>query len=316
MNFLEALMASRPLPAIPPTAPMVIPAVENAHNLIHIDESDPSCFVVLHDFDATDDSMLSIKKGELLLITSELNPDWTEAQNCRAEKGWVPSAYIVQNNSLNRHDWYHGKISRNRAEYLLSSGINGSFLIRESESNPGQYSLSVRYEGRVYHYRVNNDADGSLYVQEVTKFRSIPELVSYHNQEPGGLITCLRFAAPKLEKPTVYSMSPSCDQWEIPRQDINIGAKLGGGQYGEVYKAEYKRFNKTVAVKTLKVREMVPFCHLCIPLTMHLRCYNKPNSSCLHLSPPSIFAKSLATLVMIYATVEVQNFLPHLNNIV
>ena len=252
-------MVGRPLPAIPPIGDDAssVPFMEVKYDLIHIDSSDPSCFVALHDFDATDESMLSIRKNELLLITGEHNPDWTEAQNCKGEKGWVPSAYIVQNKSLNRHDWYHGKISRNRAEYLLSSGINGSFLIRESESIPGQYSLSVRYEGRVYHYRVNNDADGSMYVQEIIKFRSIPELVLYHNQEPGGLITCLRFAAPKLEKPTVYSMSPSCDQWEVPRQEINIGPKLGGGQYGEVYRAEYKRFNRTVAVKTLKVRGIV-----------------------------------------------------------
>ena len=28
---------------------------------------------------------------------------------------------------------------------------------------------------------------------------------------------------------------------------------LGGGQYGDVYEAVWKRYNKTVAVKTLKV---------------------------------------------------------------
>jgi len=171
-------MVGRPLPA-PPTGaedtPIAVPFMDNKNDFIHIDESDPSCFVTLHDFDATDQSMLSIKKGELLLVAGEPNPDWTEVQNCKAEKGWVPSAYIVQNNSLNRHDWYHGKISRNRAEYLLSSGINGSFLIRESESSPGQYSLSVRYEGRVYHYRVNN-------VQmEVCMFRKLLNSNQYQN---------------------------------------------------------------------------------------------------------------------------------------
>lgn len=29
--------------------------------------------------------------------------------------------------------------------------------------------------------------------------------------------------------------------------------KLGGGQYGDVYEAVWKRYNVTVAVKTLKV---------------------------------------------------------------
>ena len=54
---------------------------------------------------------------------------------------------------------YHGPVSRSYAEYLLSSGINGSFLIRESESSPGQMSISLRHDGRVYHYRINEDND-------------------------------------------------------------------------------------------------------------------------------------------------------------
>ena len=54
---------------------------------------------------------------------------------------------------------YHGAVSRNYAEYLLSSGINGSFLVRESESSPGQMSISLRFDGRVYHYRINEDVD-------------------------------------------------------------------------------------------------------------------------------------------------------------
>lgn len=45
---------------------------------------------------------------------------------------------------------------------LLSSGINGSFLVRESESSPGQRSISLRYEGRVYHYRISEDSEGKV----------------------------------------------------------------------------------------------------------------------------------------------------------
>ena len=258
-SFID-FMAHRPLPAIPPKfdglpSDLSVSPPTPQTDVFTLDESDPSCFLVQHDFEATDSTMLSIRKGEFIkILDRETNAgDWARGQNSKGEIGWVPSAYLVENESLNRYDWYHGKISRNRAEYLLSSGINGSFLIRESESSPGQYSLSVRHEGRVYHYRVNNDSDGSMYVQEGIKFKSIPELVTYHTQEPGGLIACLRYAAPKLDKPTVYSISPECDQWEVARQEITISQKLGGGQYGEVYKAEYRKFHKTVAVKTLKV---------------------------------------------------------------
>ena len=44
------------------------------------------------------------------------------------------------------------------------------------------------------------------------------------------------------------------DEWEIVRTDIVMKQKLGGGQYGDVYEAVWKRYNVTVAVKTLKVR--------------------------------------------------------------
>lgn len=85
--------------------------------------------------------------------------EWANVENVSKMIGWVPSNYIAPVNSLDKFSWYHGPVSRNAAEYLLSSGINGSFLVRESESSPGQRSISVRYEGRVYHYRINEDAE-------------------------------------------------------------------------------------------------------------------------------------------------------------
>lgn len=88
--------------------------------------------------------------------------EWCEAQSRNGQVGWVPSNYITPVNSLEKHSWYHGPISRNAAEYLLSSGINGSFLVRESESSPGQRSISLRYEGRVYHYRISEDTDSKV----------------------------------------------------------------------------------------------------------------------------------------------------------
>ena len=44
------------------------------------------------------------------------------------------------------------------------------------------------------------------------------------------------------------------DEWEMDRTDIVMKHKLGGGQYGDVYEAIWKRYNVTVAVKTLRVR--------------------------------------------------------------
>ncbi|XP_040297934.1 tyrosine-protein kinase ABL1 isoform X1 [Bufo bufo] len=215
-------------------------------------ENDPNLFVALYDFVASGDNTLSITKGEKLRVLGyNHNGEWCEARTKNGQ-GWVPSNYITPVNSPEKHSWYHGPVSRNAAEYLLSSGINGSFLVRESESSPGQRSISLRYEGRVYHYRINTASDGKLYVSSDSRFNTLAELVHHHSTVSDGLITTLHYPAPKRNKPTIYGVSPNYDKWEIERTDITMKHKLGGGQYGEVYEGVWKKYNLTVAVKTLK----------------------------------------------------------------
>ncbi|XP_052121364.1 tyrosine-protein kinase Abl isoform X3 [Frankliniella occidentalis] len=304
----EALLQSRPLPHIPalptgdppgagaagaagspsgsaPSAADCLARWTSKENLLTQEEdSDPQLFVALYDFQAGGENQLSLKKGEQVRILSyNKNGDWCEAHSA-GQVGWVPSNYVTPVNSLEKHSWYHGPISRNAAEYLLSSGINGSFLVRESESSPGQRSISLRYEGRVYHYRINEDTEGKVYVTTESKFNTLAELVHHHSMHSDGLITQLLYPAPKHNKPTVFALSPGgksshCpqqhhnttpssfsaitafllafastkpDEWEINRTDIVMRHKLGGGQYGDVYEAVWKRHNMTVAVKTLK----------------------------------------------------------------
>jgi hypothetical protein len=53
----------------------------------------------------------------------------------------------------------------------------------------------------------------------------------------------------------VRSSFAATDDWEMDRTDIVMKHKLGGGQYGDVYEAVWKRYNVTIAVKTLRVSE-------------------------------------------------------------
>ena len=47
---------------------------------------------------------------------------------------------------LSFSSWYRGRITRAKAEEILSQQPHdGAFLIRESESTPGDFSLSVKY---------------------------------------------------------------------------------------------------------------------------------------------------------------------------
>ncbi|CAI9726957.1 tyrosineAbl-likeprotein kinase Abl-like isoform X3 [Octopus vulgaris] len=247
----EAIL-NRPLPDAP-TEALGTKWMSKENLLSSQTEDDPNLFVALYDFQSGGENQLSIVKGEQMTILGyNKGGEWCEVKNKAGDIGWVPSNYIAPVNSLDKFSWYHGPISRNASEYLLSSGINGSFLVRESESSPGQRSISVRYEGRVYHYRISEDSDGKVYVTADHRFNTLAELVHHHSIHADGLVTTLLYPAPKRNKPTVFGFSPEPDKWEVERTEIAMKHRLGGGQYGDVYEAVWKTYNKTVAVKTLK----------------------------------------------------------------
>ncbi|XP_013406670.1 Abelson tyrosine-protein kinase 2 isoform X2 [Lingula anatina] len=253
--FLEALLQTRPLPDAPLFEGSLSSRWTSKENLLSFTqgEEDPNLFVALYDFSSGGENQLSLSKGEQVKILSyNKGREWCEVQNKANALGWVPSNYIAPVNSLDKFSWYHGPISRNAAEYLLSSGINGSFLVRESESSPGQRSISLRYEGRVYHYRISEDSDSKVYVTQEHRFNTLAELVHHHSMHSDGLITTLLYPAAKRDKPTVFGLSPEPDRWEIERTEIQMKHRLGGGQYGDVYEGVWKKYGKIVAVKTLK----------------------------------------------------------------
>ncbi|XP_057613570.1 tyrosine-protein phosphatase non-receptor type 11-like [Chionomys nivalis] len=75
---------------------------------------------------------------------------------------------------------FHPNISGAEAENLLQTrGVDGSFLIRPSESNPGDFTLSVRRNGAVNHIKVHNT--GYYYdLYGGKKFATLAELLQYY----------------------------------------------------------------------------------------------------------------------------------------
>uniref|UniRef100_A0A182TF06 SH2 domain-containing protein n=1 Tax=Anopheles melas TaxID=34690 RepID=A0A182TF06_9DIPT len=100
--------------------------------------------------------------------------NWYRAE-LDGKEGLIPSNYIEMKN----HDWYYGRITRADAEKLLSNKHEGAFLIRISESSPGDFSLSVKCSDGVQHFKVLRDAQGKFFLW-VVKFNSLNELVDYH----------------------------------------------------------------------------------------------------------------------------------------
>jgi SH2 domain len=69
--------------------------------------------------------------------------------------------------------WYFGKLSRPQAEKLLKhpKNQNGAFLIRDSESQAGQYALSVRHNESIKHYRIRKLDQGGYFITQTLTFR-------------------------------------------------------------------------------------------------------------------------------------------------
>lgn len=84
----------------------------------------------------------------------------------------------VQHAQLLHEKWYHGPISRNISEMLLSA--DGDFLVRESQGSVGQYVLTGLNVGQPKHLLLI-DPDGCVRTKDRV-FENISHLINYHWQ--------------------------------------------------------------------------------------------------------------------------------------
>ncbi|XP_054850911.1 GRB2-related adapter protein isoform X2 [Eublepharis macularius] len=132
--------------------------------------------VALYNFHLAEKDELAFKKGDTLkILNMEDDQNWYKAELCGVE-GFVPKNYI----KMKSHPWYSGRIYRQVAEkILLKKNFRGAFLIRESESSPGDFSISVNYGEQVLHFKVLRERKCKYYLWE-EKFNSINELVDFY----------------------------------------------------------------------------------------------------------------------------------------
>ncbi|XP_049946820.1 tyrosine-protein phosphatase corkscrew-like [Schistocerca serialis cubense] len=80
--------------------------------------------------------------------------------------------------------WFHGHLSGKEAEKLiLEKGKNGSFLVRESQSKPGDYVLSVRTDDRVTHVMIRCQ-DDTYDVGGGDRFETLSDLIEHYKRNP------------------------------------------------------------------------------------------------------------------------------------
>uniref|UniRef100_A0A4W3JNG5 Tyrosine-protein kinase n=1 Tax=Callorhinchus milii TaxID=7868 RepID=A0A4W3JNG5_CALMI len=226
----------------------------NLHIISPSEGNEEASVIALYDYEGIHDGDLSFKKGDKLKIIQE-SGEWWNARNLgTGEEGFIPSNYVAKDNTLETQDWFFKGVSRKDAErHLLASGNKqGSYMIRDSETTKGSYSLSVRDHDpsmgdTVKHYKIRTLDNGGFYISPRITFTSLEELVNHYKKQGDGLCQKLTTSciSQKPQKPWEK------DAWEIPRESLKLDKKLGAGQFGEVWMATYNKHTK-VAVKTMK----------------------------------------------------------------
>lgn len=210
--------------------------------------------IALYPYEAKHAEDLGFKKGERLKILQEKGEWWRAKSLVTKKEGLIPCNYVAEANTIESEEWFFKAITRKDAERQLLAPANkpGSFLIRESETSKGSYSLSIRdvdVQGAdaVKHYKIRAMDNGGFYVSPKITFSDLNSMIKHYQKQADGLCR-------KLDKPCVKpkaQMPWDKDAWEISKECLRMVKKLGAGQFGEVWMATYNG-STNVAVKTLK----------------------------------------------------------------
>lgn len=151
--------------------------------------------VALGSFPAGEQARLSLRVGEPLTIISEDGDWWTVQSEVSGREYHIPSVYVAKVS----HGWLYEGLSREKAEelLLLPGNPGGAFLIRESQTRRGCYSLSIRLSrpaswDRIRHYRIQRLDNGWLYISPRLTFPSLHALVEHYSELADGICCALR----------------------------------------------------------------------------------------------------------------------------
>ncbi|XP_033925008.1 tyrosine-protein kinase Fgr isoform X3 [Melopsittacus undulatus] len=145
-------------------------------------------FIALYDYEARTEDDLTFQKGEKFHIINNTEGDWWEARSLSSgATGYIPSNYVAPVDSIQAEEWYFGKIGRKDAErqLLCHGNCRGTFLIRESETTKGAYSLSIRdwdeaKGDHVKHYKIRKLDNGGYYITTRAQFDTVQQLVQHY----------------------------------------------------------------------------------------------------------------------------------------
>ncbi|KAJ0023257.1 hypothetical protein NQD34_003156 [Periophthalmus magnuspinnatus] len=173
-------------------------AVLENHSVSESSVAEDSIIVALHNYPSIGQAELTMRMGDRLTVTTD-DGDFMIVKSVTTEReSYIPTNYTAKVT----HRWLYTRVSRLKAVELLMlpENRNGSFLIRESETNTDCYSLSVlrrdpySYIDSVKHYRISHLPNGWLFISPGLTFPSMQHLINHYTENADGL--CCKLTKP------------------------------------------------------------------------------------------------------------------------
>ena len=126
--------------------------------------------------------------------------------------------------------WYHGKISREAAQHVLTESPGGrregAFLVRESVRSPGNFVLSLFAQGQDLHFQIKSHGDAYYSIDDGPVYQGLESVINHYRSQADGL-PCKLTTFFQGNLPPVYARR---------RCDTELHKAVNDGNLGKVKK--------------------------------------------------------------------------------
>jgi len=243
-------------PEPPPRRPLLetrsitVPPQHQSHVQLHI-----PIYVALQSHSSTQDGHLSFDEGDEMELIGELNLDELRVNHLRSGLSGIVLKNFVQldlNTPLRLAVNDRGVINR----CIMQHNVLGAYLIRRSRNNVRDFVLSIyqineERNTSQWHYLIHIEpSNKSFYFPDEHKINNI-YFSSFHQ-----LIADERIRAViPLTEILPYAIEFDEELWNIPFNELSIEDKIGEGEFGEVFRAQWRKDQtiRLVAIKKIRI---------------------------------------------------------------
>jgi len=135
-----------------------------------------------------DNDELSFERDDIFIVHEDLSDDWMWCTSLRTNEQGIVFKGLVKEVDENADihvgkEWFHNSITRDEAHNLLTAvRVEGSFLVRKSDSTPGDYVLYFYNDEQIQRFKINTLHQHS-YIMGGRSYESIDEIVARYRNE-------------------------------------------------------------------------------------------------------------------------------------